>query len=171
MAKMRVVQVAKAGGPLEMVERDIPQPLSGQVRIKVQACGVCHSDSIAKEGYFPGIDYPNVPGHEVAVLIDAMVSDVSGGHWKVGQRVDVSAIRRRCPQAGMLLQESCDTFELREKPPGKAGSCFSLVEPNRLREILRSKSVDRPVHWTSARNRVSTSSRSRRTDGSRSASE
>jgi D-arabinose 1-dehydrogenase-like Zn-dependent alcohol dehydrogenase len=72
VAKMRVVQVAKAGGPLEMVERDIPQPLSGQVRIKVQACGVCHSDSIAKEGYFPGINYPRVPGHEVAGVIDAI---------------------------------------------------------------------------------------------------
>ena len=61
---MRSVQVSKANGPLELVERDIPEPSARQVRIKVQACGVCHSDSFTKEGLFPGIQYPRVPGHE-----------------------------------------------------------------------------------------------------------
>jgi D-arabinose 1-dehydrogenase-like Zn-dependent alcohol dehydrogenase len=63
---MRSVQVSKANGPFEVVERDIPEPNATQVRIKVQACGVCHSDSFTKEGLFPGIQYPRVPGHEIA---------------------------------------------------------------------------------------------------------
>ena len=62
----RSVQVSRPGGPLEIVEREIPEPGSTQVRIKVQACGICHSDSITKEGLLPGIQYPRVPGHEVA---------------------------------------------------------------------------------------------------------
>ncbi|CAN5561475.1 alcohol dehydrogenase [soil metagenome] len=96
MAKMRVVQVGKAGGALELVERDIPQPETGQVRIKVQACGVCHSDSITKEGYFPNINYPRVPGHEVAGVIDAIGPNVSAEHWKVGQRVGVGWYGGHC---------------------------------------------------------------------------
>ncbi|HEX3953862.1 MAG TPA: alcohol dehydrogenase [Stellaceae bacterium] len=87
MAKMRVVQVPQAKGPLELVERDIPQPGAGQVRVKVQACGVCHSDSVTKEGLFPGIQYPRVPGHEVIGLVDALGAGVSG--WSAGQRVGV----------------------------------------------------------------------------------
>ena len=69
---MRSVQVSKAGGPFEIVERDIPEPGPMQVRIKVQACGICHSDSFTKEGLFPGIQYPRVPGHEIAGVIDAV---------------------------------------------------------------------------------------------------
>jgi D-arabinose 1-dehydrogenase-like Zn-dependent alcohol dehydrogenase len=84
---MRSVQVSKANGPLEIVERDIPEPGARQVRIKVQACGVCHSDSFTKEGLFPGIQYPRVPGHEIAGVIDEVGKDVS--HWKLGQRVAV----------------------------------------------------------------------------------
>jgi D-arabinose 1-dehydrogenase-like Zn-dependent alcohol dehydrogenase len=87
MAKMRAVQVAKAGGPLELVERDVPDPGRGTVRIKVQACGVCHSDDITKSGHFPGIVYPRVPGHEVIGLIDAVGADVK--LLKQGQRVGV----------------------------------------------------------------------------------
>jgi D-arabinose 1-dehydrogenase-like Zn-dependent alcohol dehydrogenase len=87
MAKMKAVQVPKAGGEFEIVEREIPQPGAGQVRIKVQACGVCHSDSITKEGIFPGIPYPRVPGHEVAGVIDEVGAGVST--WKKGQRVGV----------------------------------------------------------------------------------
>lgn len=87
MAKMRVVQVARAGGPFELVERDIPEPGPGQVRIRVDACGVCHSDVFAKEGAFPGIRFPIVPGHEVAGVIDAIGPGV--GPWQVGQRVGV----------------------------------------------------------------------------------
>jgi alcohol dehydrogenase/propanol-preferring alcohol dehydrogenase len=63
---MRVIQVSEAGGPLELREREIPEPAPGEVRVKVHACGVCHSDSYAKEGHFPGVSHPVVPGHEVA---------------------------------------------------------------------------------------------------------
>ena len=87
MAKMKVAQVAKAGGDFEIVERDIPQPGPGQVRIRVQACGVCHSDVLAKEGGWPGLVYPRVPGHEVAGVIDEAGSGVT--QWKTGQRVGV----------------------------------------------------------------------------------
>jgi D-arabinose 1-dehydrogenase-like Zn-dependent alcohol dehydrogenase len=69
---MRSVQVSKPGGSFELVDRDIPEPGPMQVRIKVQACGICHSDSITKEGLFPGIQYPRVPGHEIAGVIDAI---------------------------------------------------------------------------------------------------
>jgi D-arabinose 1-dehydrogenase-like Zn-dependent alcohol dehydrogenase len=85
MAKMRAVQVPYAGGPFEIVERDIPEAEAGMVRIKVQACGVCHSDQVTKEGQFPGILYPRVPGHEVIGVIDAVGPNVP--RWKVGQRV------------------------------------------------------------------------------------
>src|SRR5579875_1921632 len=65
MAVMRVAQVSRAGGPFEIVERPIPEPGAGSVRIKVLACGICHSDSVTKDGLLPGIQYPRVPGHEV----------------------------------------------------------------------------------------------------------
>jgi D-arabinose 1-dehydrogenase-like Zn-dependent alcohol dehydrogenase len=84
---MRSVQVSKPKGPLEMVEKDIPEPGSRQVRIKVQACGICHGDSITKEGIFPGIEYPRTPGHEIAGIVDKVGNDVNEG--KVGQRVAV----------------------------------------------------------------------------------
>jgi D-arabinose 1-dehydrogenase-like Zn-dependent alcohol dehydrogenase len=81
------MQVARPGGPFELVERDIPEPAAGAVRIKIQACGICHSDSLTKEGIWPGIQYPRVPGHEVAGIIDALGPVVKG--WSVGQRVGV----------------------------------------------------------------------------------
>jgi D-arabinose 1-dehydrogenase-like Zn-dependent alcohol dehydrogenase len=86
MPTMRAVQVAKAGGPLELVERPIPEPGRGEVRVKVQACGVCHSDSLTKEGHMPGITYPRVPGHEVIGVVDAVGPDVPP-RWAAGQRV------------------------------------------------------------------------------------
>ena len=89
---MRSVQVSRPGGPFEIVERDIPEPGPMQVRIKVQACGICHSDSFTKEGTFPGIQYPRVPGHEIAGVIDTIGKDVSANtntEWKTGQRVAV----------------------------------------------------------------------------------
>jgi len=86
MARMKVAQVSKPGGNFEIVEREIPEPAKNQVRIKVLACGVCHSDVLVKEGLW-GIQLPRVPGHEVAGLIDAVGSDVK--QWKVGQRVGV----------------------------------------------------------------------------------
>ena len=81
----RSMQVPAAGGDFELVQREFPEPGPGQVRIRVQACGVCHSDSITKFGLFPGIPYPRVPGHEVAGVIDAVAADVPV--FKVGQRV------------------------------------------------------------------------------------
>ncbi len=66
MSKMRVAQVTRPNGPLEIVEREIPEPGAGTVRIKVEACGICHSDAMTKEGLWPGIQYPRVPGHEIA---------------------------------------------------------------------------------------------------------
>jgi D-arabinose 1-dehydrogenase-like Zn-dependent alcohol dehydrogenase len=87
MAVMRVAQVSRPGGPFEIVERPIPDPGAGTVRIKVGACGVCHSDSFTKEGLFPGIQYPRVPGHEVAGVVDAVGPGVAG--WAPGQAVGV----------------------------------------------------------------------------------
>jgi D-arabinose 1-dehydrogenase-like Zn-dependent alcohol dehydrogenase len=88
MPNMRAVQVSRPGGPLELVERPIPDPGPGSVRIKVQACGICHSDSFTKEGAWPGITFPRVPGHEVIGVLDALGKDVPS-RWKVGQRVGV----------------------------------------------------------------------------------
>src|SRR5687767_14723214 len=88
MPTMRAVQVPRPGGPLEIVERPIPQPGPGSVRIKVQACGICHSDSLTKDGHFPGVEYPRVPGHEVVGVIDAVGGGVPA-RWKAGQRVGV----------------------------------------------------------------------------------
>ena len=85
---MRAVQVPRPNGPLELIERPIPEPAAGSVRIKVQACGICHSDVITKAGAFPGIEYPRVPGHEVVGVIDALGPDVPA-RWRVGQRVGV----------------------------------------------------------------------------------
>jgi D-arabinose 1-dehydrogenase-like Zn-dependent alcohol dehydrogenase len=87
MNTMKVAQISKPGGDWELVERDIPQPGDGQVRIKVEACGICHSDALIKDGLWPGIRYPRVPGHEVAGRIDAVGGGVT--EWKNGQRVGV----------------------------------------------------------------------------------
>ena len=87
MPRMKAVQVSKPGGDFELVERDIPNPARGQVRIKVDACGICHSDALVKEGRWPGIQYPRVPGHEIAGRIDAVGEGVT--QWKPGQRVGV----------------------------------------------------------------------------------
>jgi D-arabinose 1-dehydrogenase-like Zn-dependent alcohol dehydrogenase len=84
---MRVAQIAKAGGPFEIVERDIPQPGAGQVRIKVEACGICYSDSLVKEALYPGLQLPRAPGHEISGRIDAVGTGVT--QWKPGQRVGV----------------------------------------------------------------------------------
>lgn len=87
MAKMRAVQVSKANGPFELVERDIPTPGPHEVRVKVEACGVCHSDAFVKGGGFPGLTFPRVPGHEIAGRIDAVGANVRA--WKEGDRVGV----------------------------------------------------------------------------------
>ena len=86
-APMKAAQIPGPGEDFQIVEREIPNPAAGQVRIKVQACGVCHSDVFTKDGLFPGIEYPRVPGHEVVGIIDEVGDGVSG--WTIGQRVGV----------------------------------------------------------------------------------
>jgi D-arabinose 1-dehydrogenase-like Zn-dependent alcohol dehydrogenase len=93
-ASARVAQVSGPGKALELVTREVPVPKPGQVRIRVQACGVCHSDSFAIEGNWPGIAYPVVPGHEVVGLIDALGEGVTG--WRTGQRVGVGWYGGHC---------------------------------------------------------------------------
>ncbi|HEY1892190.1 MAG TPA: alcohol dehydrogenase [Steroidobacteraceae bacterium] len=96
---MKVVQVPAAGADFQIVEREIPEPAAGHVRIKVQACGICHSDVLTKEGHWPGITYPRVPGHEVAGVIDALGAGVAA--WREGQRVGVGwhgGHDNTCPQ-------------------------------------------------------------------------
>jgi D-arabinose 1-dehydrogenase-like Zn-dependent alcohol dehydrogenase len=87
IAPMKAAQIPKAGADFQIVEREIPKPGAGQVLIKVQACGICHSDVLTKEGAWPGIQYPRVPGHEVAGIIDEVGAGVT--EWKKGQRVGV----------------------------------------------------------------------------------
>src|SRR5579871_1725354 len=84
---MKVAQISKSGGSFEIVEREIPNPGPGQVRIKIKACGVCHSEVLVKDGAWPGIQYPRIPGHEVAGVIDEVGEGVTS--WKEGQRVGV----------------------------------------------------------------------------------
>jgi D-arabinose 1-dehydrogenase-like Zn-dependent alcohol dehydrogenase len=86
-APMKAAQISKPGGDFEIVGREIPKPEARQVRIKVQACGVCHSDLFVKDGLWPGIQYPRIPGHEVAGIIDELGAEVTG--WRKGQRVGV----------------------------------------------------------------------------------
>jgi D-arabinose 1-dehydrogenase-like Zn-dependent alcohol dehydrogenase len=87
MKTMRAVQISRPNGPFEIVEREIPKPGHGSVRVKIQACGICHSDSFTVEGTFPGIQYPRVPGHEVAGVIDEVGPGVI--NWTVGQKVGI----------------------------------------------------------------------------------
>src|SRR5262249_8244426 len=94
MPKMRVVQVAKKGGAFELAERELPQPGRGEVRVKVQACGGCHSDAVAKEGLLPWGPYPVGPGHEIAGTVDAVGEGVIG--WSVGARVGVGWFGGHC---------------------------------------------------------------------------
>src|SRR5207249_11139254 len=96
MAQMTAVQISRASGPFEVVKRQVPAPGPNQVRIKVQACGICHSDMFVKEGHWPGLQYPRVTGHEVAGVIDEVGSGVTA--WKKGQRVGVGWHGGHCGQ-------------------------------------------------------------------------
>src|SRR3954466_16241105 len=88
--KMKAAQISKAGGNFETVERDIPEPAPRQVRVKVEACGICHSDVLVKDGLWPGLQYPRVPGHEIAGRIDALGGAVQV--WTKGQRVGFGCV-------------------------------------------------------------------------------
>jgi D-arabinose 1-dehydrogenase-like Zn-dependent alcohol dehydrogenase len=113
MPKMRAVQVSKAGGEFELVEREIPQPGFGEALVRVHACGVCHSDVFAREGGYPGVTYPLVPGHEIAGVIESLGEGVHG--WQVGQRVGVGWFGGNCGycewcRRGLLLD--CENMEI-----------------------------------------------------------
>lgn len=113
MAKMRVVQIPRPGAPFEIVERDIPEPGAGWVRIKVDACGICHSDVMAKDGLAAGIVYPRVPGHEVAGTIDAVGPGVT--KWKTGQHVGVGWHGGYCGQCDSCRRGDmfdCETHQV-----------------------------------------------------------
>ena len=130
MAKMRAVQVAQPKGPLELVERDIPEPGAGAVRIKVQACGVCHSDSFTKDGLIPGIQYPRVPGHEVIGLVDAVGANVAG--WEAGQRVGVGWHGGNCGYCNACRRGdafACDTESLVTGVTSDGGYADYMVAP------------------------------------------
>src|SRR5712664_2959983 len=116
MAKMRAVQVSRAKGPFELVEREIPEPGAGSIRIKVQACGICHSDMYTKEGLWPGLQYPRVPGHEVAGVIDAVGGGVA--QWKIGQRVGVGWHGGHCGYCDSCRRGDFVTCQVAPKVPG-----------------------------------------------------
>jgi len=96
MPQMTAVQIHSPGGPFEVIKREIPAPGQNQIRIKVQACGICHSDMFVKEGYWPGLQYPRVTGHEVAGTVDEVGAGVTA--WKKGQRVGVGWHGGHCGQ-------------------------------------------------------------------------
>lgn len=116
MSRMRVIQVPRPNGPFELVERDIPEPGAGSVRIKVQACGICHSDSFTKEGTFPGIQYPRVPGHEIAGIVDAVGPGIAG--WAKGQRVGVGWHGGHCGHCDSCRRGDFVTCQTASQVPG-----------------------------------------------------
>ena len=137
MPKMRAVQVAHAGGPFEIVEREIPEPESGMVRIKVQACGVCHSDQVTKEGLFPGIQYPRVPGHEVIGLIDAVGANVPPDGRLASEWASVGT----AATAAIATVAAGETFLPARPAPRSPGSPGTAAMPNIW---LR---LSRPLPW------------------------
>jgi D-arabinose 1-dehydrogenase-like Zn-dependent alcohol dehydrogenase len=116
MPKMRAVQVPRPGAPFELVERDIPDPGPRSVRIKVRSCGICHSDVLTKEGAFPGIRYPRVPGHEVAGVVDAVGSDVVG--WDAGDMVGVGWHGGHCGHCKSCRRGDFVTCQIAPQVPG-----------------------------------------------------
>jgi len=116
MSTMRVVQVPRPKAPFELVEREIPEPGPGSVRIKVQACGICHSDSLTKEGLLPGIQYPRAPGHEVAGIVDAVGNGVV--QWKTGQRVGVGWHGGHCGYCDSCRRGDFVTCQIAPQIPG-----------------------------------------------------
>jgi|SRR5271155_1370629 len=130
MAKMRAVEVRQPGGPLELVERDIPEPGPGKIRIQVQACGICHSDSYTKDGLVPGIQYPRVPGHEVIGVVDALGANVRG--WTAGQRVGVGWHGGNCGYCGACRHGdafACETETLITGVTSDGGYVDYMIAP------------------------------------------
>jgi D-arabinose 1-dehydrogenase-like Zn-dependent alcohol dehydrogenase len=113
---MRIVRVTRAKGPFDLVEQRIPEPGPGAVRIKVEACGICHSDSLTKEGIWPGIQYPRAPGHEVAGIIDDIGAGVAG--WKAGQRVGLGWHGGHCGYCDSCRRGDFVTCQVAFQVPG-----------------------------------------------------
>jgi len=118
MSKMRVAQIVRANGPFEIVEREIPEPGAGSVRVRIEACGICHSDAMTKEGLWPGIEYPRVPGHEVAGVVDALGAGVAG--WKERQRVGVGWHGGHCGYCDSCRRGDFVTCQIAPQVPGIA---------------------------------------------------
>jgi D-arabinose 1-dehydrogenase-like Zn-dependent alcohol dehydrogenase len=118
MSKMRVVQVSRPNGPFEIVEREIPEPGVGSVRIKVEACGICHSDSVTKEGTWPGIQYPRVPGHEIAGIVEAAGQGIAA--WRPGQRVGIGWHGGHCGYCDSCRRGDFVTCQVAPQVPGIA---------------------------------------------------
>src|SRR5881409_3050181 len=118
MATMRVAQVARPNGGLELVQREVPEPGAGSVRVKVDACGICHSDSLTAEGIWPGIEYPRVPGHEIAGIIDALGPGVAG--WTRGQRVGIGWHGGHCGYCDSCRRGDFVTCQIAPQVPGIA---------------------------------------------------
>ncbi len=116
MAKMRVAAVGRAGAPFEIAEREVPTPPPGFVRVKVEACGICHSDAMTKEGHFPGIQFPRVPGHEIAGVVDVLGERVAG--WKVGQRVGIGWHGGHCGYCDSCRRGDFVTCSIAPQIPG-----------------------------------------------------
>jgi D-arabinose 1-dehydrogenase-like Zn-dependent alcohol dehydrogenase len=115
---MRAVRVSRAKGPLELVEQPIPEPGPGSVRIKVEACGICHSDVVTKEAIWPGLQLPRVPGHEVAGVVDAVGAGVAG--WSIGQRVGVGWHGGHCGYCDSCRRGDFVTCQIAFQTPGIA---------------------------------------------------
>ena len=116
MPRSRAVQVAGPNRPLELVQRDLPEPGAGEVRVRIEACGVCHSDFLTVEGHWPGISYPRVPGHEIAGSIDALGRDVPG--WAVGDRVGIGWHGGHCGYCDSCRRGDFVTCRVAPKTPG-----------------------------------------------------
>jgi D-arabinose 1-dehydrogenase-like Zn-dependent alcohol dehydrogenase len=127
---MRAVQVGRPNGALEVVERDVPEPGPGTIRIRVQACGVCHSDSVTKEGLFPNISYPRVPGHEIIGIVDKVGAGVAG--WSAGQRVGVGWHGGNCGYCDACRRGdafACDTETLVTGITSDGGYADCMIAP------------------------------------------
>ena len=116
MSSMRIVRVSRAQGPFELVQQPIPEPGPGAVRIKLEACGICHSDSITKEAILPGIQFPRAPGHEVAGVIDSIGPGVAG--WRAGQRVGVGWHGGHCGYCDSCRRGDFVTCQIAFQIPG-----------------------------------------------------
>ena len=140
MATMRVAHVPRAGGNFELVERPIPEPGPGSIRIKVHACGICHSDTLTKNGHWPGIQYPRVPGHEIAGVIDAVGAGVPG--WTAGQRIGVGWHGGHCGYCDSCRRGDFITCRIAAQVPGLTYdggySEYMIAPPKHSRSSLTS---------------------------------